>query len=169
MSVNKYRPHVFVIPEDRADEQIANGFILHDQVKTNRIQVLPCAGGWSSVCEKFETEYIQYLHTFQEGYVVLLIDFDGQYESRRDLFDKLVPDELKDRTFVVGAKETPEILRQTLGMDLEAIGTSLADDCYNETTVVWGHEHLKHNEPDRSRLFQIVRSILFEDRSTQAE
>ena len=30
--MNKFQPHVFVIPEDRKDEQIANGFVVHEQV-----------------------------------------------------------------------------------------------------------------------------------------
>jgi hypothetical protein len=161
MSVNKYQAHVFVIPEDRADEQIANGFVLHDQVNTRRIQVLPCANGWSSVLEKFQTEYIPHLRSYQHGYVVLLIDFDNKYTSRRAEFDKVVPDDLKNRTFVVGAKQTPELLRQALGKNWEDIGLSLADDCYSGLVVVWGHDHLKHNEPDRLRLIQCVRSFLF--------
>ncbi len=37
--MNKYRPHVIVIPEDPADEEIANGFIRHHGVKLPRIQV----------------------------------------------------------------------------------------------------------------------------------
>lgn len=161
MSVNKYQPHVFVIPEDRADEQIANGFVLHDQVKTRQIQILPSAGGWPSVLDKFRTEYIPHLRSFRDGHVVLLIDFDGHYERRRKAFDDEVPNDLKDRVFVVGAKETPEILRQALGETWERIGISLANDCYNGTVNVWANDHLKHNEPDRLRLVQSVRSIVF--------
>ena len=27
MSTNNYRPHIHIVPEDRADEEIANGFV----------------------------------------------------------------------------------------------------------------------------------------------
>jgi hypothetical protein len=161
MSVNKFLPHVFVIPEDRADEQIANGFVLHDQVDTRQIQVLQCADGWGDVLEKFEIEYIPYLKNHRDGYVILLIDFDLQYDGRRERFDKAVPGDLKNRVFVVGAKETPETLRQALGMRFEDIGLSLAEDCYQGTVDLWNHDLLSQNEPDRIRLLETVRSIVF--------
>ena len=161
MSVNKFRPHVYIIPEDHANEQIANGFVLHDQVMERHIQVLPCASGWPSVLEKFETEYISHLRNYNDGYVILLIDFDDNYQSQRERFDKAVPDDLKNRVFVIGAKETPELLKHELSGSLEDIGLSLADDCYKGTAYAWGHDHLKHNEPDRLRLIESVKSILF--------
>ena len=161
MSVNKFLPHVFVVPEDRADEELANGFVQHDQVDGRQVQVLRPADGWPGVLEKFTTQYISYLRNHSEGYVILLIDFDAKYKDQRDRFDKAVPDDLKKRVFVVGAKETPELLRQALGERLEDIGLSLADDCYKGTVDVWGHDHLKHNEPDRLQLVQTVKSILF--------
>lgn len=37
MSVNKYKPHVFVIPEDDADRQIADGFVLHPGVAARQV------------------------------------------------------------------------------------------------------------------------------------
>ena len=160
MSVNKYQPHVYVIPEDRANEQIANGFLLHDQV-TKQIQVLPCADGWPGVIEKFRIEYIPHLTTYKHGYVIALIDCDNKYESRMDRFNEAVPDELKNRAFMIGAKETPEALRKTLGQRWEDIGLSLAEDCYKGTSAVWGHDHLKHNEAHRLRLVDSVRSIVF--------
>lgn len=161
MSVNKYKPHVLVVPEDRADEQIANGFMLHDKVDARRVQVVPCAGGWASVLEKFRTQYIAYLQSFPTGHVILLIDFDGDYTSRRQVFDNEVPSELKSRTFVIGAKFAPEDLRQAVGIGLEKIGLALADDCFQGTDAVWKHDHLEHNEPDRLRLVQSVRPIVF--------
>lgn len=33
MSVNKYSPHVLVLPEDKANSEIANGFLLHPFIK----------------------------------------------------------------------------------------------------------------------------------------
>ncbi len=159
MSANKFRPHVLIIPEDRADEQIANGFISHDQVA--RVNVMPCADGWQSVLDKFKTQYIPYLRTNQKGHVILLIDFDNVYAHRRAHFDEAVPNDLKDRVFVVGAKETPEVLKQKLGKNFEAIGFELADNCYRGIDGIWTNDDLKHNDPDRIKLVQAVKSILF--------
>ena len=92
---------------------------------------------------KFETEYVSYLRSYKDGHVILLIDFDAKYESQRGRFDNAVPDDLKERVFVVGTKETPELLRQQLGGSWEDIGLSLADDCFKGTDAVWSHDHLK--------------------------
>jgi hypothetical protein len=43
--MNKYRPHVIVIPEDDANRQIANGFLLHPAIATRAVGVMPPAGG----------------------------------------------------------------------------------------------------------------------------
>jgi hypothetical protein len=161
MSVNKYLPHVLIIPEDHADEQIANGFTKHDQVSLKQVQVMPCADGWPGVLSKFETQYIHYLRNNHKGYVILLIDFDNKYTSQRDRFGRATPDDLKDRVFVVGVRETPEALRQAVGKGLEAIGWELADNCYQGVEGLWADDHLKHNDPDRIKLVDAVKSILF--------
>ena len=160
MSVNKYLPHVYVIPEDRAEEQIANGFVQHDQVKSPQIQILPCAGGWSNVLEKFVKEYVTHLRHYKNGYVILLVDFDLQYESRRKIFDDKVPDDLKNRVFVVGPRDEPELLKQEFSSSFEDIGESLAEDCFKGTVSVWGHDHLNQNQPDLQRLLESVKPIL---------
>jgi len=161
--MNRYVRHVFILPEDDCDRQIANGFVDHDQVKTPRVQVVDPAGGWAEVLKTFRTEYIATLRQFSLGYLVMLVDFDGVCATRLPDFENAIPADLIDRVFVVGAKITPEALKQALGKTLEQIGRSLADDCYKGTTAVWGHEHLKHNDSHRSRLIQFVKPILFNE------
>jgi len=39
MSVNVYKPHVLVLPEDDADRQIATGFLLDPSLKPRNIQI----------------------------------------------------------------------------------------------------------------------------------
>jgi len=53
--MNKYRPHVLVLPEDDANRQIANGFLLWPSLKDQNIQILPSAGGWTAVRDKLHT------------------------------------------------------------------------------------------------------------------
>ena len=162
MSVNKYKPHVYVIPEDRRDAQIANGFAQHPGVMTRQIQVVEEAGGWPEVLKTFKEEYLPLLFQNQDTHVVMIIDFDEAIEERRARFNAEIPDGVRNRVFVIGPRNTPESLRQSLGKKYEDIGRSLADDCGGDRTDTWGHELLQHNEPDRVRLFQTVKSFLFE-------
>lgn len=161
MSVNKFKPHVYILPEDHANEQIANGFVDHDQVQDKWVQVMRPAGGWTFVIEKFKCEYMQHLRKYNGSHLILLIDFDGQFNTRRVAFQNEIPDDLKARVFVIGSKLTPEGLKRELGRSLEQIGNSLANDCFERTQATWDHDHLAHNNPDLLRLIQTVRPILF--------
>ena len=159
--MNKYAPHVYVIPEDDRDRQLADGFVLHHGVKDSRIQVVPPAGGWGRVLETFRDEYVPKLRTYPLAYVVMLIDFDDRVDDRTALFAREIPDDCKARVFVIGSKYNPERLRGVLNAGYENIGTRLADDCAAGTTTYWDHEHLRHNDAERQRLIQTVRPFLF--------
>jgi hypothetical protein len=159
--MNRYLPHVYVLPEDDRDRQLAVGFENHHQVNSSRIQVLPPAGGWRSVLEIFQSEYIGRLREDRLGHVIMLIDFDGDFENRRPEFEQAIPADLKDRVAVLGPAHTPEMLRNELGKSYERIGASLADDCFADTRLAWNHPQLKHNEADRQRLMLTVKPILF--------
>jgi hypothetical protein len=143
--MNRYVPHVYVLPEDDCDRQLANGFVGHDQVKTPRIQVMPPVGGWREVLKEFQTEYVRRLREDPQGHVVLLVDFDGDYQNRRATFAAAIPPDVTDRVFVVGASQTPEDLKTALNRSFEQIGRDLAQDCFASTQKVWGHAHLQHN------------------------
>ena len=159
--MNSYAPHVYVIPEDRRDEQIAHGFVLRHQVKNTRIHVVRPAGGWPKVLETFRDEYIPKLRDSQYAHVVMLIDFDGQVEQRTAMFEREIPEELKTRVFVVGSKQDPETLKKELKIGFEEIGKSLANDCDAGTAELWDHEQLRHNDAERQRLVQTVKPFLF--------
>lgn len=159
--MNKYRPHVYVIPEDDRDRQIADGFVLHPQVNAFRIQVVAPAGGWGRVRDVFRDEYISLLRQNAESHVVMLIDFDDRGEERKAVFESEIPEELKNRVFVVGSKYNPESLKQSLKLNYEEIGQQLADDCAAGTTILWDKEELAHNDAERRRLDQFVKSFLF--------
>lgn len=160
--MNKYAPHVYVIPEDDADRQIADGFVLHPRVKEARIQVVPPAGGWSRVLETFRDEYIPKLRDFPNTHVVMLIDFDGQVDKRRADFEQEIPEDFQARVFVIGSKDTPETLKKVAKKSFEEVGRSLADDCDAGTTALWCHEQLIHNDADRKRLVETVMPFLFQ-------
>lgn len=161
MIMNKHKPHVYVIPEDDRDRQIADGFCLHYAVDARRIQVMPPANGWSHVRDTFRDEYVRKVQDNLNAHVVMLIDFDGHYDDRRAAFEKDIPPDIKSRVFVVGSKTTPETLRTVLNRSFENIGTTLANDCAAGSTVLWDHEQLSHNDADRLRLVTTVKPFLF--------
>jgi len=91
--------------------------------------------------------------------MVLLIDFDGQ-EDRLDEAMEVIPDDLRERVFVLGALTEPEDLRRALG-SYEEIGSRLARDCQSDTEETWTHPLLRHNAGELARLRACVRPILF--------
>jgi hypothetical protein len=161
MSVNKYLPHVLVLPEDDANRQLANGFHLDVLLATRRMQVLPVAGGWQEVLNSFKTDHLPEMDRNARRFMVLLIDFDGR-EDRLHAVKAEIPERLHDRVFVLGAWSTPEELRQSLG-SYETIGLAMAKDCRDDTQMTWSHGLLRHNAGELERLRTHVRPILFSD------
>jgi hypothetical protein len=155
MGVNKANPHVFVLPEDDANRQLATGFHLGVR-QIRQMQVLPEVGGWLKVLEEFKAVHIGEMNRNSNRFMILLIDFDGQ-EDRMDRAREVVPTHLTDRVFVLGVWTEPEDLEG----DYETIGAALAKDCHEGTSKMWGDPLLKHNEAEVDRLRERVRSILF--------
>jgi hypothetical protein len=159
MSVNRYQPHVLVLPEDDANRQLANGFLLDQDLSTWGIQVLVEAGGWSDVLEHFLLDHVVEMDRYPDRFMILLIDFDGR-EERLPYAKSRIPERLTDRVFILGAFTEPEALKADLG-SYEAIGLELARDCREETNKTWGHPLLRHNTSELDRLRASVRPILF--------
>ena len=161
MSVNKNQPHVFVLPEDRANRQLANGF--HLQVPWNRrrqMQVLEEVGGWNRVLDVFESEHVTEMLRCEHRLMVLLIDFDNM-EDRRERAMARIPQTLYDRVFILGTWTQPEALKQALG-SYEKIGSDMAQDCRENTDKIWAHPLLRHNASELDRLREHVLPILFQ-------
>ncbi len=160
MSVNRYRPHVMLLPEDDANRSLANGFILHPSLSDQqKIQVLPVAGGWTKTVDCFKSDHVSAMAAYPSRTMVLLIDFDGECERLGEV-KAVIPENLKDRVFVLGVWTEPEALRAILG-SYETIGRGMAEDCRDDTTTTWGHELLQHNSSELERLRERVRPIPF--------
>jgi hypothetical protein len=99
---------------------------------------------------------------FPDRRLVLLLDFD-QDEGRRGKVFAEIPDDLKNRVFVLGVWSEPEDLRRNLHISLEAIGQELAEACLANEFLKsrWNHPLLSHNADELNRLRQSVRPILF--------
>jgi hypothetical protein len=157
MSANKHRPHIQVLPEDDANRQLANGFIL--EFDTRQIQTLSVAGGWKNVLQDFKSSHAGGLEKYPERLIVLLIDFDGR-DDRRDEVRGDIPSHLKDRVFILGAWTEPEDLKRANLGSYENIGKALAQDCRRDTNTTWGHNLLRHNADEIARFCERARSIL---------
>jgi hypothetical protein len=158
MSVNKYKSHLLVLPEDDANRQLANGFDLN--LSSRQYHVEEVAGGWHRVCERFVSDHITPMQNNPDRFVVLLIDFDNDL-SRRETVKSHIPADLRDRVFVIGTRSNPEALKKAGLGTYETIGSLLADDCRDDSQLTWGHELLRHNEDELTRLRDTVRDFLF--------
>ncbi len=157
--MNLYKPHIFVLPEDRADRQIANGFLQTPGLNERVIQVLQPAGGWRALCDWFRQNHAPERRRYPEQWMVLVVDFDGKLDRRREVLE-YVPEDLRDRVFVLGAFYEPENLKKTLG-SYETIGKLLGEDCRGGTCHTWQHDFLKHNGDELSRMRSKLTPLLF--------
>jgi hypothetical protein len=160
MGVNKNRPHVFVLPEDDANRQLARGFEISAAMRFSRqFFVLPVAGGWTQVVDRFLSDEAVDMENCPDRYMVLLIDFDNNQQRLSDVRNR-IPGTLRDRVFILGVWSEPEDLKSSLGT-YESIGSAMARDCREETSATWDHDLLRHNSSELARLRMHVRPILF--------
>ncbi|WP_414576367.1 hypothetical protein [Anabaena sp. CCY 9402-a] len=157
MKINRYIPHIIVLPEDRANEEIANGFIQAPKVNYNIIQVERPAGGWTKVLDKFTENHVPELRIYSQRMIVLLIDFDKR-EDRLSYVENKIPEELKNRVFVLGVQSNPESLKRDINKTFEDIGDALAKDCSDKNNELWGHDLLKHNKTELDRMILSFRA-----------
>ncbi|SKB12232.1 conserved hypothetical protein [Planktothrix sp. PCC 11201] len=160
MRINRHLLHILILPEDDANRQIANGFILNRNVNGTVIQVLPHDRGWENLLETFINDHLPKIRQFQERRMVLLIDFDKR-EDRFSYVQSYIPDDLIERVFILGVKSNPEKLRRVTNKSFEGIGEALAEDCAKKTNELWGHDLLEHNRSELDRMILSVRPFLF--------
>lgn len=152
-----------ILPEDDSDQDVANGFRLHSCVVNRRIQVLNPAGGWGKVVEVFLAEHVMAMEHSPDRLMILLIDFDQHPTERYEKVRSRIPEHIAERVFVLGALDTPEVLKSAFKsrFTLEEIGLKLADDCHEGTMETWSHAHLKHNCSEFVRLRESAHPFLF--------
>jgi hypothetical protein len=151
---------VLVLPEDDANRQIANGFMLDTSLKGRAIQVLPSPGGWSKVRDAFVRTHLAEMDRNTRRYMVLLVDFD-QDDNRLSDMKAVVPERLADRVFVMGVWSNPEDLRRVARCSLEDFGRQLAEDCRDGLRTAWNHHLLQHNGSELERMTPVLRPFLF--------
>lgn len=162
MAINKYKHHVLVVPEDDANRQLANGFLLQSSSMDHRvIYICPIANGWRKILDSLENTHIEDLIRYPLRHLVLLFDFDNKVEERTKMFHEKIPQNVLDRVYLLGTSDEPEKLRTTLGNSLEKIGKDLSTSCEHSDTELWSNPMLKHNEAELERLVKSVKPFLF--------
>lgn len=156
--INRFTPHLLILPEDDANREIVNGFLKENRLIQRCIQVLPIAGGWGKVLSKIPTCQLE---RFGERRLLLLIDFDDDVTRRDQLVRDNIPEQIKNRVYCLGVRSEPEKLRNSCKMSFETIGNTLAAECAEGKYRLWKHELLAHNEAELSRLLVDVRPFLF--------
>lgn len=168
MSINLYKPHLLILPEDDADEDIALGIIGPSNINERVVSIDKPLGGWTDVVKKYLKYEVPKMRKYDKRIIVLLIDFDCDTkdkspEKRFFQVSKEIPDDLKSRTFVLGTLDEPEELRKKLkfSLSLEKIGETLVEDCPDKRNPLWNDEMLRHNAQELDRLLEAVRPFLF--------
>ena len=161
MSVNKFKDHILIVPEDDANRQLANGFVLHPSVRLQSVDIHPAVGGWSRVHSELGKTYADGLRKYPNRHLILLIDFDEQVMRRSTYFREAIPDDVSARVYILGTRSEPEPLRKNIGKSLEMIGTELAGACADSNLGLWTHEFLRHNDAELTRLIAYIKPFLF--------
>lgn len=160
MTVNREKEHLLVLPEDDANRQIVIGFINDLNVNNSVIQVVPIADGWKKAVEQLTNDYGPGMRKYLKRRIVLIIDFDKN-ENRFSYVDSHIPEDLKERVFVLGVQSNPEKLKSDSRKSFEEIGKSLAQDCSDNPNELWGHNLLQHNKGELDRMASSVKPWLF--------
>ena len=158
--MNKYRPHIYILPEDEADNDFVVGFLNLPIFDNTRIAPLryggEYGGGWLKAVEKFKNDHIPDMNKFPGRYMILVIDFD-KYDDRAEKIQNFdIPDTLRDRVFIIGSRTNPQSLKKELKMNGEEIGEAIARSCAEKTGTIWDHPLLKHNQAEIDRLRPVI-------------
>lgn len=161
MSVNKHKPHLFILPEDDANSQLAHGFVEQYHVQSDCVQIRTPAGGWKKVLEKFEADYADGMKKYPKRMMMFLIDSDNDSNRLERIREQEILKEFSGRVFVLGVQSEPEKLRTKTRMSFAEIGNTLAAGCPNSRNELWSDELLQHNEAELDRMIPLVKSFLF--------
>jgi hypothetical protein len=148
LALNRYLPHLIVIPEDDANRQIAVGFTLGCQTKQIRIE--NHCRGWTDTLDVFLRAHESDMRSYPKRYVVLIVDSDGQNDRISNIRQQL-PVDIAGRVFVLGCFDEPENLKSEIG-SFESIGKTIAKQCIDGEHSIWLNVHLIHNTEELNRL-----------------
>ena len=156
MGINRCKPHLTVFLEDKPYRDIFNGIKRLHYVNCNILDVKHPCGGWVKVFSNFE-ENLPFINSNNNQYVLLVMDFDNNFQSRKSRFDELIQgQQCSNRVFLFGIehKESEDLKRFLNITDNEKLGQSLLNSCHDENCEVWKNIHLNVNFSEIERLQQ---------------
>ncbi len=150
---NNYKHHLRVILEDEPYRDILNGATLSINIKDDLLDIRKPCDGWIKVFKQLENE-IKFLEKFKLRYLLIIIDFDYEFESRYKMFSDLIPKQYQDRIFILGVdnKESEELKVFFSMSNLEKIGKKLVEDCPKSDLTNWKNKHLECNINEIERM-----------------
>ena len=157
MAINKHREHLVVYLEDSPYKDLMNGVRTMPQVDANKIESKQPLGGWPKIFFSLE-ENLKLLERFPKMHVLLLMDFDHQFDDRMNKFKQILVDTLfESRVFLLGIDNKEfENLKQTLKhSNGEQIGQELIKGCPDQVSKVWHNKHLACNLTEIKRMKEI--------------
>ncbi|MCH4247892.1 MAG: hypothetical protein LKF82_08645 [Acinetobacter populi] len=157
MAIDKYKNCLIIFLEDKPYREIINGIKLSPNVDESVIHDKNPSGGWKKTFNELESN-LKLLNSRETMFALLLIDFDHQFQQRKDKFDILLLEQpCKDRVFILGidAKQS-EDLKHTLHItNNEKIGRMLVENCPDKMAEAWENKHLLCNNTEISRMRNI--------------
>jgi len=161
LSVNKFKPHLLILPEDQAVKDVVVGAVESIRVKpAANLSIEKLLGGWRKLKDRLP-ECEKYLGQYPEGRLLFIIDLDRDPKRPKEV-QAWIQGEFADRIFLLSSFHEPEALQRELTGSLEMIGGTLVDDCPDDQSEAWAHSHLEHNKPELERFMASCRPILFD-------
>lgn len=149
MSVNRYEPYLIVLCEDNAYKDIFLGFEISEHPQ---ISLKPVYQGFDDILFQLtnpNSMTSKELKRYNKSYVLALTDadLDSQSESNIKKLKDSIPNEYKDRVFVMGSKyEAENIKRAIIGKGKwKGVSQELEKSCRDENCELWRDEMLNHN------------------------
>ena len=143
---NNYKNHLRVILEAKPYRDILNGVTLSTNIKDGLLDVRNPCNGWPNVFKELEKEVI-FLEKLKDRHLLMIIDFDYEFESRYKIFFSKVPSQYQNRVFILGVdnKESEQLKGLFSISDFEKIGKKLVEDCPTSDLSNWRNKHLECN------------------------
>jgi hypothetical protein len=161
MAVNRYKPHVFLLPEDKQEEDIINGFFTVGHLPYRKdYQVLPLAGGWPKIRLQLSDTLHTELRRYPNMHLIIAADFDKRENRYEDILAG-TPADLRERVMLIAPRDEPKDLVAAIGKSRETIGRELAQACFDRNDGLWASEHLVHNTDERQRVGETMRNLIF--------
>ena len=165
MAVNRNKAHLVVLLEDQPYRAIVNGAKQMLNVNEQVLDVKEPSGGWLKAFNELES-YHDFIANNIYMHVLLLIDFDHQFTSRKQKFVESFKDcPYEQRVFLLGIdqKQSEDLKRYMGRAHYEAIGKALVEHCPDHTAITaWRNTHLECNLPEIERMRSVgVFSWLF--------